>query len=172
MSEFRKSYEYEEEKGIGGLLMLFFVLLVSVEVLLALMILIQGWAVLKAVPYLGPAFLVLASGYLVFILFTCIALKRMSRSAVRISRIFLVARVLFLTPVYLRLFAAFSRDPRIVAGFRSESELVLVGLVVPLAYIVSFSGLWYWYFSSSRRVRQFAQAASARRGDHVHGSST
>jgi hypothetical protein len=155
MSEFRKSYEYEEEKGIGGLLMLFFVMLLSVEVLLALLILVQGYAVLKAVPYLGPSFLVLGSGYLVFILFTCIAVKRMSRHAVRISRIFLVARVLFLTPVYLRLYATFSQDPRIISGFRSHGDIVFFGLVVPLVYILLFSGLWYWYFSKSRRIRQF-----------------
>jgi hypothetical protein len=59
MNEFRKPYEYEEEKGIGGFLMVFFVMLLSVEVLLALMILVQGYAVLKAVQYLGPAFGVL-----------------------------------------------------------------------------------------------------------------
>jgi hypothetical protein len=167
MSQFRKSYEYEEEKGIGGLLMLFFVMLLSVEVLLALLILVQGYAALKTVPYLGPAFLVLGTGYLVFILFTCIALKRMSRYAVRISRIFLAARVLFLTPVYLRLYIAFSQDPRIVSEFRSQSDIVFFGLVVPLAYILLFSGLWYWYFSSSRRVRQFTQTASAETGNQA-----
>jgi hypothetical protein len=165
MSEFRKSYEYEEEKGIAGLLMLFFVMLVSVEVLLALLILVQGYAVLKAVPYLGPAFLVLGTGYLVFILFTCISLRRMSRYAVRISRILLAARVLFLAPVYLRLYATFSRDPGIVSGFRSHRDIVLIGLVVPLACILLFSGLWSWYLSSSRRVRQFVQAASALPGE-------
>jgi hypothetical protein len=117
------------------------------------------------VRYLGPAFLVLGTGYLVLILFTCIALRRMSRYAISISRILLAARVLFLTPVYLRLYAAFSRDPRIVSGFRSRSDIVFFGLVVPLAYILLFSGLWYWYFQRSRRVRQFAQAASTRRGD-------
>jgi hypothetical protein len=163
MSEFRKSYEYEEEKGIGGLLMLFFVMLISVEVLLALLILVQGHAVLKAEPYLGPAFLVLGTGYLVFLLFTCIALRKMPRYAVRISQMLLVVRVLFLTPVYLRLYATFSRDPGIVSGFRSQSDIVLIGLVVPLACILLFSGLWYWYFQSSRRVRQFVQTASERR---------
>ncbi len=171
MSEFRKSYEYEEEKGIGGLLMFFFVMLLSVEVLLALLILVQGYAVLKSLPYLGPAFLALGIGYLVLILFTCVALRRMSRYAAVVSRLFLVARVLFLTPVYVLLYTSFSRNPRIVSGFRSPGEILLVGLVVPLAYILSFSGLWYWYFSSSRRVRHFVANASARRGNQT-GVST
>jgi hypothetical protein len=172
MNEFRKPYEYEEEKGIGGFLMVFFVMLLSVEVLLALMILVQGYAVLKAVQYLGPAFGVLGIGYLIFLLFTCIALKRRSRYAVTISKILLMVRVIFVTPVYILLFATFSRNPGIVSGFRSRSDIVRIGLIVPLAYILSFSGLWYWYFSSSKRVKQFVQTASAQRGDRADASST
>jgi hypothetical protein len=171
MNEYSRPYEYEEDKGMGGFLMLFFVMLVSVEVLLAALILVQGYAVLKAVRYLGPAYLVAGTGYLAFILFTCIALKRMSRYAATFSKTLLIARVLFLTPAHVLLFATFSRDPRIVSGFRSRSGIVLVGLVVPLAYILLFSGSWYVYFSRSRRVRQLVQTASARRGDRADVSS-
>jgi hypothetical protein len=172
MNGFRKSYEYEEVKGISGFLMLFFVMLLSVEILLAGMILVQGYALLKAVQYLGPAFLVLGIGYLIFILITCIALKRVSRYAVALSKILLITRVLFLTPAYILLFATFSRNPGSFSGFRSRNDIVLVVLVVPLAYILLFSGLWYLYFSSSKRVKQFAQIAFVKRGDRADISST
>jgi hypothetical protein len=162
MSEFRKPYEYEEEKGIGGLLMLFFVMLLSVEVLLALAILIQGYAILKSMRYLGPAFLVLGTAYLALVLFTCVTLKRTSRYAVAASKILLLARVLFLTPAAVLVFTTLSRNPRIVSEFRSRGDLVLVGLVVPLVYILLFSGLWYWYFSRSRRVMRFARPPSGK----------
>jgi hypothetical protein len=167
MSDFKKPYEYEEEKGMGGLLMLFFVMLVTVEVLLGLMFLLQGYAVLKAVPYLGPAFLVVGIGYLLFILTTCFTLRRASRYAVSISKIFLVARALFLTPVYVLLFTRFSRNLGLFPRLRLGGDLAPVGLIVPLAYILLFSGLWYYYLSSSRRVRQLMKTGSAGRDDHV-----
>ena len=172
MSDFRKSYEYEEEKGLGGFLAVFFVMLLSVEVLLAVMILVQGNAALKTVPYLGTAFLVLGTGYLILISITCIALKRMSRSAVALSRILLITRVLFLTPACILLFTTFANNPGSYSDFSSRNGFVVFALVVPLAYILLFSTLWYLYFSISRRVKQLSQAVSVRRGDRVDVSSS
>ena len=165
MEGFRKPYEYEEEKGMGGLLTLFFVMLLSVEVLLALAVLVQGYAILKTAGCLGMAFLVLGTAYLAFIAIACIALRRAWRHAVPLAKVFLVVRVLFLAPASVLLFTVFSRNPRIASGFRPGGELVFFGLAVPLAYILLFSGLWYWYLSCSRRVGRFVQAAAARRAD-------
>jgi hypothetical protein len=167
MSEYRKAFEYEEDKGVGGFLMLFFVMLLSTELLLAAAILVQGNAVLRDERYLRPVFLALGIGYAAFVLVVCVGLRRMWPNAVLLSRIFLIARALFLTPAYLLLYRTFSRIPGIRSGFRTETDMALVTLLVPLAYILGFSVLWYVYLSRSRRARQLAQTASERRGAHA-----
>jgi hypothetical protein len=101
MSEFLKPFEYKEEKGLGGLLLFVFVMLLSVEVLLALAVLIQGYSLLKSVPCLGPAVLVLRIACLAFLLVACVALKRMSRHAIGIAKSLLVVRALVLAPALM-----------------------------------------------------------------------
>jgi ABC-type Na+ efflux pump permease subunit len=96
----------------------------------------------------------------------------MSRSAVALSRILLITRVLFLTPACILLFTTFANNPGSYSDFSSRNAFVVFALVVPLAYILLFSTLWYLYFSISRRVKQLSQAVSVRRGDRVDVSSS
>jgi len=163
MSEFRKPFEYEEEHGLGGLLLFFLVMLLSVEVLLALAVLIQGYALLKGVPFLGPVVLVLGSAYFAFILVACVALKRMSRHAIGIAKSLLAVRALVLAPAFGLIFSRLSANPRMLSWFRTRGNLVTFGLVIPLAYTVLFSGLWFVYLARSRRVRQLEQRLADRR---------
>ena len=164
MSEFRKPYEYEEDTGVAGFLMVFFVMLLTVELLLAAAMLVQGYAILGNEPRFRPVVLALGIGYIALTLVVCIALRKMWRRAIGLSKILLIARVLLLGPAYGLLYGSFSRIRGIRSGFRSELDMVLVALVVPLVYILGFSGLWYAYFSRSRRVRRFAETANARKG--------
>jgi len=164
MSEFRKPFEYVEEKGLGGLLLFLFVMLPSVEVPLTLAVTIQAYSLLGGVPCLGPAVLAIGIATLAFLLVAAIALRRLSRHAIGIAKSFLVVRALVLAPAFVLIFSRFSTNPRMLSWFRTRGNLVAFGLVIPLAYAVLFSGLWFAYLARSRRVRQLEQTLADQRG--------
>jgi hypothetical protein len=53
MSEFRKPYEYQEDKSITGFLLVFFIMLLTMEVLLGAATIVQGYRAFRDTPGLG-----------------------------------------------------------------------------------------------------------------------
>jgi hypothetical protein len=164
MNEFRKPYEYEEEKGVSGWLMVFYVMLLVFETLLGLITLIQGYLFLnflKFSPWMSLAYLALGSVNFLLLIFTLVALQKIPKYAIQISKIFLFVRAVFLTIACLVIYTVVSKDFRIVQNFSSKSYFYLSYLGIPLAYILGFSICWFWYFSKSKKVKSYGEMKSS-----------
>lgn len=161
MNEFRKPYEYEEEKGVTGFLMLFFIMVLTFEILLGVITLIQGYLFLKPGSWMSTAFLVFGSAYFLLTLFTCIALYKIPKHAIQISKIYLFVRAIYLTIACLVIFDRVSKNSRIIQSFSSMNYFYLSYLGIPLIYIFGFSVAWLWYFRKSKKIKEYQEMATS-----------
>ncbi|HPP36095.1 MAG TPA: hypothetical protein PK767_07610, partial [Clostridiales bacterium] len=92
MDEFRKPYEYMEEKGVSGFLLLYFIMLLAQETLLGVITLFNGYDLFSGNMVLGPIMMGISVFYILFSLFSAIVLKKLKKFAVRVSKVFLVFR--------------------------------------------------------------------------------
>ncbi len=159
MSDFRKAFEYEEEKGMPGFLLVFFAMLLTFEPLLGATTMFQCHRALKDTPALGAVVLAVGSAYLLLIFATGIALRKRFRLGVTLSKVFLILRVLVMVPVYIVLFASLSRLLGSTVELGSPTKILFTRLIAPIGYIVAFSAGWYGYFLKSKKVRKLREAS-------------
>lgn len=158
MEGFRKQYEYEEEQSLGGLLMVFFVMLVTAELFLGIITLIEGSAALKGSGFFSSVFLASGTVYMLFSLLTAVVLYKKKRFAIKLAKFFLLFRVIYLSISNILIFLDLYHDPSTVGSggsqYQSVSELVISCLVFPMLYAWGFSVLWNLYLNKSKRVRE------------------
>jgi hypothetical protein len=156
MDEFRKPYEYEEERKVSGLILLFCILLIAGELFIGISILTQGYRLLRSTPTPAALFTLFGLLYLGAILFTNYALYKLPGSAVKITKLFLIYRLIYLTLAILMIFSIRAGDPRSIGPsiyqFRTREALIQNALVIPMAYTWLFTLIWYPYFLRSKRV--------------------
>ncbi len=163
MDEFRKPYEYEEEKPVSGFILCFCAMLIICELLIGLTDLYQGAGLLRSQPFWHNIYLVFGNFYLLFIAVTCFAFYRLRRHAIKIAKIFLLYRFVFLTIATLVIYHYRLHDKNAI-GFRINQfpdlqTLTLNSLIIPFAYTIVFSVLWYSYFLRSKRVKLYDKNA-------------
>ncbi len=157
MNEFRKPYEYEEESGVAGFILIFFLMLVAVEPLVSFNLAHMSQLILSPFTVIRWIFIGLFVIQIILLLFTCVALFRIHGIALKAVRIYLLYRVFFLCLAVVIVFVRYLQyqlEP--TAGpsmFESVPELVIYQLVFPLLYIILFSVLWNIYFKKSKRVK-------------------
>lgn len=158
MDEFRKPYEYEDEKGVSGLLLVFFVMLIAFETFLGIIAAFSGYDTVKSIPGLGKLYIGLGIFFVVYPLFTAFALRKMKKYAVRIAKIYLIARLVYHIPfvvvntIIMINRISYNKD---YIEYGKEYNSLIIGLAISLFYLVAFSVLWYLYFSRSKKVREF-----------------
>ena len=155
MDEFRKPFEYFEEKGLSGILMILFFMLIAIEPLIGIAVAFYGYYQIN-ISILSNIFMGLAVLYTLFSIFLGILLKRMSRLAVRFTKIFLIFRLAFLT-LYLcadlRLQINDIQHYKITPSTYEEMYGSIVTLfIICLSYVVVFSVAWYAYLCKSKKV--------------------
>lgn len=159
MDDFQKPYEYNEEKR--GLLLLFIILLISVDIFIAISYTVQVYDVFKAIPVLKNGYLVIGILFTLFILFTAVNCYRLKANMVTISKIYLIVRSVFsicsLIIVYINAINDESMIGNGASKYSSTSELTFTVLFAPLAYTLLFCTLWFLYFVKSKRCREFAK---------------
>ena len=163
MSDFRKPFEYEEEKGPTGFLMLYVIMVVVGEILLGATTMFQCQRALRGVPSAGASVIGAGSAYLLLIIASAAALRKSFRLGVILSKVFLILRVLLLVPAYVFLFVSPLRLPIIALDLESPAALFMIHLAVPIAYVAVFSAAWYAYFLMSKRVRKMLDAAARKK---------
>ncbi|MDF2943633.1 MAG: hypothetical protein K0S01_2491 [Herbinix sp.] len=156
MDEFRKPYEYEEEKR--GVILLFVIMLISVDIFLTLSYTVQVYGILKHIPTLGIGFMVIGILFILFILFTAITCYKLKKNMVTIAKTYLIVRAVFtICSLLIVFFNSFSNESMIGNGtkqYRTVNELIFTVLLAPLAYDLVFSIAWYLYFLKSKRCKE------------------
>ena len=162
MDEFRKPYEYEEDKPVAGFILGFCVMLISSELPIGFTEVFQGANMLHPMPIWHTLYLIFGYAFLFFIGFTCFSFYRLRRFATTIAKIYLVYRFIFLTFAtfliyHFRLLDKNAIGPRI-SQFKDMDTLIQNCLIIPLIYIIGFS-FWYLYFLRSKRVKLYEKNA-------------
>ena len=157
MDEFRKPYEYMEEKGISGFLLIYFLMLLAVETGLGVITLFNGYELLPGNRVFDTVIMGISVFYILFSLFSAIVLKTLKKFAVRVSKVFLVFRAVYLTP-YLILNTIsqirkipYDRDHEMYSQMLGS---IIVSSVISLLLIVAFSVGWYIYLNRSKKIRK------------------
>lgn len=158
MDDFRKPYEYTEEKR--GFILLFVIMLITIEILQAAILIVPTYFELSNKPPLGTAFLALGILYLVFNLFTAIICYKLNKKLIAVSKAFLIVRTVFLSSCLLIRFFN-NVDLKNLIGFDKQYysifELLSTTLFFPLACLLAFSIGWYLYFIKSKRCKELIQ---------------
>lgn len=160
MNEFRRAYDYDDERGVAGLLLLFVLSLVSFDLVAAIILLSQSGMMVGAyLPWFQVPYFVLwgiyFAGKIVFVILLFLKRKR----APRFARVFLSVRiVLFLGAtaiLYLLLLIHGNASPiNLDDEMRSVWQITYGLLITPVVYTLGYSLGWMQYFKRSRRVRE------------------
>jgi len=158
MDEFRKPYEYEDETGFIWPVRIFCILLLFVEMFLSVIYLFQLNEVLSDISLVQLVARILTFSIMVYILVTLIFLLKVAKHALKIAKSYLIARLVYFIPSVIVVFSyAINNKNSIsfgIAKFQSLGNLILMLLVTPLFYVLSFSISWYIYFTKSKRVNE------------------
>lgn len=159
MNEFQKEYEYVETEGVTGLILTFCIMLITLDLLFGLIILTQGSRYLYPFPVLKTLFQGISIGYLVFAVLTCLIFYRTQKYiAIIIAKILLLVRVIYFGLSYGIVFYFQLNDKRLIGPtvfqVKSQKELLINNLIVPLVYTLAFSIFWFIYFNISKKVKK------------------
>lgn len=156
MDESRIINEYE--KGVTGPIIFFIATLLLFEPIYGIFIVFQTARAFSEVPFIGNIYLFCGIGYLLSIPFTCFCFYKMPRYAVKVAKIFLVFRLLFLTLSIIINFNYTLHDknafgPR-TFQFYTMQEMVIQVLLIRVAYVLVFSIGWYIFLIKSKTVKE------------------
>lgn len=154
MDEFKKPYEYFEDKR--GLILLFIFTLITIDVYQVFIYIVPTYGDLKHIPVLSICFLAISILYLLFLLFTIISCYQLKKNMPNISKIYLIVRTIFLSSCIIILFL-YEVDIKNMLAFgkryNSVIKLYITGLISPIAFVLLFSVGWYLYFLKSKRFK-------------------
>lgn len=153
MDDFRKPYEYVEEKR--GFILLFVFMLITIDIIQAPVCIVQAYGHLKQNAVLGTAFMVLSFLYMLFIPYTAVTCYHLKKKLVRVSKVYLVVRAVFLSGCIMTAFL-YNMKNLLVEGRDNNNflELLFLYLILPLVLNLALSVGWYLYFIKSKRCRE------------------
>ncbi|NJD01120.1 MAG: hypothetical protein FIA99_00625 [Ruminiclostridium sp.] len=152
----QKLIEYEEEK-IGGLLLVYFIMLITLEIFIGIIVAFQMNMVFFSIPIAGTIILTLNIIYIASILFTAISIYKIEKYAIKISKVFLIVRLIFLNICFIIVFVNFLNGYEGMSISAEEAptllSLIINYLMGQVIYTLAFSILWYLYFNKSKKIR-------------------
>lgn len=159
MDEFRKEYEYEDEK-ISGFLLIFVMWLASLDLFLSIMLIVRGVVISSKTPVFGQFFLVFGILFIGLLITTGIMCYKTMKNFVNIAKIFLIVRLVFAALCLSVVYIYTINDTNLIGigtgQYKSIFEMTMVVLVYPAAYYVLFSVLWFLYFLKSKKCALLA----------------
>ena len=154
--EFRKPYEYNEEKR--GFILVFILTLITFDILQTLSLSAQVNEVFKAEPIVRIFFLILSISFVVFTIYTAMNCYRLKKNLVKMSKLYLIVRAIISASYVVIIYVyRLSREKLVGDGqqqYHTVSAMVMGELVIPLTYVVVFSVIWYVYFTFSKRCKK------------------
>ena len=157
MDDFKKPYEYDDENGVSGLLLLYFIMLLAEESLLGILSLSYGYNLLPVNKVMGIILMSIAVFYVLFSVYSAIVLKLLKKYALKVSKVFLIFRFIYMIPYLIVNTISqindipFSIDSEKYASMYSS---IIVAFIISLAFIIAFGVGWYIYLNKSKKVRE------------------
>ncbi len=155
-SEYRKPYEYEEEKR--GWIILFVVMILAIDILQTLSFASQEYKYMGNIPVIGAGFYVIAGLFILYIIYTTVIVFGMKGNFAAAAKRYIIIRTVFtLCNFFITFFNILSHESLIGEAedqYMGTGSMLLWELVIPLAYIIGFSVVWYLYFTYSKRCRK------------------
>lgn len=154
-SEYRKPYEYEEEKR--GLILLFIIMILVIDILQTLSFASLENKYLGHIKVLGITFYIMAAIFILYIIYTTVIVYKMKGNFVLAAKKYIIVRTIFSVINFLIIFFNFIKHENLIGEspdqYQSLEYMLLWELFIPLFYIISFSLVWYLYFTFSKRCR-------------------
>lgn len=154
-SEYRKPYEYEEEKR--GLIQIFIAMILVVDILQTLSFAAQENKYLGNITLIKIIIDVQAVLFILYIIYTSVVVYRMKEKFVSAAKRYLIIRTIFsLGNLFIVFYNILKHEKLIGKGldqYGTTGNMLLWELGLPLFYIISFSLGWYLYFTFSKRCR-------------------
>ena len=162
MDDFRKPYEYAEEKR--GYLLLFIIMILTIDLLQSPFYIVQVYNILKKVPVVNVGFLFISTLYVLLLLYTALSCYKLKKHMVSLSKAYLIFRAAFKVCCILIAYI-YNVDGKSMIGngnqYSTVAEYTVMGLIMPLIFELVFSVGWYLYFIKSKRCREFVQKRTA-----------
>jgi hypothetical protein len=169
MNEFKKPFEYEDEKGISGILLILFFMLISVEPLLGIASAFIWKNAFAGSDTLLTLFIGLSVLFILFSFIAGIALKKAARHAVLLVKAYLVYRFLYLL---LTAYVSMKTQADVIPYAKDFPDYavmynsLLTSFLISILYVVVFSVGWYIYLVRSKRVRECFPAKAGGSAGH------
>jgi hypothetical protein len=156
--DFRKPFDYEEERGVAGFILFFACMAVIVDGFIGFSVWAEGYHYLRLMPALSAIYSMASLIFMVSIAAICLTLYKIPRYALKTVWTFLVYRVIFLSIAFSMIYYFRRSNPDIIGPginqFDSMGQLTLNSIIIPLPYTVFFSVIWYLYFRRSKRAQE------------------
>lgn len=156
--EFKKPYEYEEEKR--GLIIVFISMILSIDTLSVIFFVAQINIYLD-IPILRVVSFVMAGVYILYTIYTSIKVHRMKSNFVVVAKRYIVIRtILFLISHFLIFLDRIKHEDLIGKGtnqYLTKGAMLYMELFMPMFFVLTFSVAWYLYFTFSKRSRNISK---------------
>ena len=157
MDEFRKPYEYDDEKGVSGILLIYFIMLLAEESLLGIISLSFGYNLLSENKVLGMIIMSTSVCYVLFAVYSAIVLKRLKKYALKVSKVFLVFRFIYMIPYLIMNTISQINDipyDRDLEMYAAMHRSIIASFIISISFIIAFSVGWYIFLKKSKKVRE------------------
>ncbi len=157
MVEFNPRLEFKEEKGVSGLLFFYIILMVGAELFFFIFSTAASQSYFKSNQALKLGALIMGLAFIMFVIFNIITLYKIPKIAVKVSKIYLIARLAYLVPLVIISLVKSLEEPGStdVAAQVSASQTTIYSPIIELSYMLCFSALWYLYFVRSKRIKEY-----------------
>lgn len=169
MNEFKKPYEYVEEKGVSGILLILFFMMISVEPLLGIISAFIWKDAVKGSDTLLTVSICLSVVFIFFSFFAGIALKKTSRHAILLVKAFLIYRLPYLLlTTYSSMRTQIDAIPydKDFPDYAVMHGSITSSFIISISYVAAFSIGWYIFLIKSKKVREYFPPKGTNAVDH------
>lgn len=154
-SEYRKPYEYEEEKR--GLIILFISMILAIDTLQTLSFATQADMYVGHIWVLGNILFIMAAIFILYSIYTAVVVFRMKANFVVAAKRYIIIRSIFSLFYFFLVFFNRLKHENLIGKsqdqYMSVFSMLYLELFMPLFFILFFSITWYLYFTYSKRCR-------------------
>ncbi len=158
--EFRKPFEYEEEKR--GLLLLFVIMILVIDILPTLSFMARFYEAFKENVLLRTVLIAICILFILYTVVTAVICFTLNKNTVTWSKLYLIIQAVFSAACYTILFFTIADYENMIGigtiQYKSFIEMLSWELLFPFAYIVVFTVAWYMYFIKSKRCKEFLKS--------------
>jgi glucan phosphoethanolaminetransferase (alkaline phosphatase superfamily) len=154
--EFRKPFEYEEEKR--GLLLLFVIMILVIDILPTLSFMARFYEAFDDNRSLSTVLIAICAIFILYTVFIAVICFTLNKNLVAMSKLYLIIQAVFSATCYAILFFSIADYDNLIGigttQYESFGEMLSWELLFPLAYIAVFTAAWYLYFIKSKRCKE------------------